>query len=161
MNEKIPCELLELYDTWRGRWDSDYLTLAQFWAERKSKDPSTKVGSVVVNSDNDIVGMGYNGFPKRTFDLAERYHDRPTKYKFIVHAEMNALRMAGHNAQGGTIYVWPLFTCHECAKMVIQYGIKRVVHVPFRQSVWKTSYDITQTMYRESGVETVCVDLNE
>lgn len=114
----------------QNKWDRRFLELAQLVASW-SKDPSTKVGAVVVDEDRIVLGMGYNGFPRGVEDTDERLNDRPTKYAFVVHAEANAILNAGASAKGATIYVWPAFgkppLCSSCAKLVIQAGIKRVV----------------------------------
>lgn len=112
------------------KWDRRFLELAKH-VSQWSKDPSTKVGAVIVNDDRIVVGMGYNGFARGVNDDPERYNDRPTKYKFVVHAELNAVLAAGRQAQGSTIYVYPAFgtppLCSNCAKAVIQAGVRRVV----------------------------------
>jgi dCMP deaminase len=112
------------------KWDQRFLELAKHVASW-SKDPSTQVGAVIVNDEKIVVGMGYNGFARGVDDSEERYNDRPTKYKLVVHAELNAVLAAGDRAKGATIYVWPSFgippLCTNCAKAVVQAGIKRVV----------------------------------
>lgn len=138
------------------RWDRDYLHLAKFWAELKSKDPSTKVGSVLVSEDGRREYLGYNGFPRGVEDTPERYNERETKYKLVVHAEANVILKAGLDARGGTIYGWPLFTCNECAKLVIQSGIKRVVSIikkDDKAARWQSAYEISEMMYNEANVE--------
>lgn len=144
------------------KWDRRFLRLAQE-VSRWSKDPSTQVGAVIVNSLEQVVGTGYNGFPRGVNDTEERYLDRVQKYKFIVHAEVNAILLAGQNARGSTLYVYPTFdippVCHECAKAIIQSGIKRVVgFTPSpedkeRAKRWGDSISIARTMLTEAGVE--------
>jgi dCMP deaminase len=92
-----------------------------------SKDPSTKVGAILVKN-RKIVSTGYNGFPAGIAD-DHRLDDREKKYPIIVHGEMNALIQAGHNADGSTLYLWgfPGPPCQDCAKHVIQAGVKRIV----------------------------------
>lgn len=148
------------------KWDKRFLQLAQLVASW-SKDPSTKVGAVVVNNFNKVYGLGYNGFPKGVEDADERLNDRPTKYKLVVHAEINAILNAGINADGGTIYVWPAFgnppLCSSCAKAVIQAGIYRVVG--YKPDVdeataerWREELEAAQLMCREAGVEMDSID---
>lgn len=139
--------------TRQERWDRHYLALARFWAELKSKDPSTKVGAVVVDVNNNVAALGYNGFPRGVEDREDRYNEREVKYALVMHAEANALLLAGERARGGTLYGWPLFTCNECAKLVIQSGIARVVTPPPAEERWQSSYEWSKTMYREAGVE--------
>lgn len=133
-------------------WDDRYLDLCRFWADRCSKDPSTRVGACIVSADGRREYLGYNGFPRGVEDSTERLEDRPVKYKLVVHAEMNALMKAGTDAIGGTLYC-TLFTCNECAKHLIQAGIKRIVA---RQegSVerWGDSHEYAMLMYNEAGV---------
>lgn len=143
------------------RWDIDFLRLAEFWAQRKSKDPSTQVAAIITDARKSIVGIGYNGFPRGVDDTPARLNDRPIKYKYVVHAEPNAILIAGDRARGGTIYTWPLFTCNECAKLVIQAGISRVVAPNMEEERWASAYDISLTMYHEAGVETTLYQLEE
>src|SRR5438046_3121257 len=110
------------------KWDRRFLELAKH-VSQWSKDPSSKVGAVIVDPDTlQVLGMGYNGFARGVADTPERLNDRPTKYKFVVHAEQNAIINAGIGARGSFIYVWPSFghpnICAECAKLAIQAGIE-------------------------------------
>lgn len=144
------------------RWDRDYLSLARFWAERKSKDPSTKVGAVIVDDQLTVRSLGYNGFPRGVEDTPERLRDRELKYELVVHAEMNALLTAHASVRGCTLYAWPLPSCSNCAKMIIQAGIRRVVFPPLEGDVqlrWATSWARAYAMYKEAGVEVSLVSL--
>lgn len=111
-------------------WDRYFLGMAEYVA-KASKDPSTKVGAVLVDQQRVVVGTGYNGFARGVSDDDARYNEREVKYKFIVHAEVNAIVTAGHRARGSTLYVWPPFTfpavCCECAKVAIQAGVTCIV----------------------------------
>lgn len=113
-------------------WDDYFMAVAGLSAQR-SKDPSTQVGACVVDSDNKIVGVGYNGFPtgcdddKLPWDKQGDFLN--VKYPYVCHAELNAiLNSAGKNLKGASIYVY-LFPCNECAKAIIQSGIKEVVYL--------------------------------
>jgi dCMP deaminase len=108
------------------KWDLRFLRLAKEIASR-SKDPSTKVGAVIVGADRHVVSTGYNGFPKGMDDDPRHYDNRETKLERIIHAEMNALIRA--NGAGHTIYTWPLASCPRCAVHLIQGGIRRFVSV--------------------------------
>lgn len=141
----------------QAKWDRDYLALARWWADRKSKDPSTKVGAVLVNKRNSLIGLGYNGFPRGVEDSAKRLNDRPTKYQYVVHAEANAILSAVGETAGSTLYC-TLFSCNECAKLVIQAGIKRFVAPRPNMERWADSHDVALTMYREAGVEVGWID---
>jgi dCMP deaminase len=142
------------------RWDIKYLNLAKH-VSTWSHDPSTKVGAVVVNWDYQQEFIGYNGFPKGVLDTLKRYSDRETKYKMVVHAEVNAILKAGHLAKGSTLYVYPAFAlppvCNECAKVAIQAGIKEVVGYnpdlnDERVKRWFQSIEISRTMFEEAGI---------
>lgn len=111
-------------------WDEYFMGLAHLSALR-SKDPSTQVGAVIVDQYKKIVGIGYNGFPSGLSDDAlpwEREGDfMNTKYAYVVHAELNAILNATRELRGCSLYV-SLFPCNECAKAIIQSGIKEVVY---------------------------------
>lgn len=110
-------------------WDEYFMGVALL-ASQRSKDPSTQVGACIVNDDNRIMSVGYNGFPRGCSDDEfpwEREGDKSTltKYPYVCHAELNAILNAGGNSlKGCRIYV-ALFPCNECAKAIIQCGIKK------------------------------------
>ncbi|MCB1466669.1 MAG: dCMP deaminase family protein [Rhizobiaceae bacterium] len=133
-------------------WDRIFMARAAEVA-KASKDPSTQVGAYIVNSDGEDVCSGYNGFPKGVADTADRLNDRPTKYAFVCHAEANAIVLARRDLRGCTIYVTPLHPCGECAKLIIQSGIKRVVTRKPVEERWQSSYAVAQTMLDEAGVQ--------
>jgi dCMP deaminase len=138
------------------KWDERYFRLAKETASW-SKDPSRKIGAVIIGDRGQIKSQGYNGFPRGVDDSEERYNDRPTKYKFVAHAEANCLYNALHNGTsvyGDTIYVTGLPVCHECAKAVIQCGIKKVKYdTPIREGDgWYDSCSLALEMFDESGV---------
>lgn len=140
------------------KWDTRFLKLAELWSEC-SKDPSTKVGAVIVNPKTHIIrGMGYNGFPRGVADYPERYDDREVKYQYVVHAEVNACINNTGPLEGCTIYVYPTLSmpsvCPECAKVLIQYGIKRVVYWdnPNVRQAWQEKASISKIMFLEAGV---------
>lgn len=132
-------------------WDQRFLELAEHVATW-SKDPRTQVGAVVVDDKKRVVSVGFNGFPRGVLDLAERLDNREVKYTFVAHAERNALDNAPIMTDGCTLYS-PLFPCSECAKTIIQKGIKRVVSRPIFEDVPKFRWDITVLMFKEAGVE--------
>lgn len=111
-------------------WDEYFMGLAHLSAKR-SKDPSTQVGATIVDKHKKIVGIGYNGFPIGVSDdempWSRDGEFLETKYPYVVHAELNAILNATTKLQGCTIYV-SLFPCHECAKAIIQSGIKEIVY---------------------------------
>ena len=114
-------------------WD-EYFMGVSLLSSMRSKDPSTQVGACIVSDDNKIMSVGYNGFPRGCSDDEfpwERSgeHANDTKYPFVCHAELNAiLNAGGHNLSGSIIFV-ALFPCNECAKSIIQSGIKEVVYI--------------------------------
>lgn len=133
------------------KWDERMMALAEHVAEW-SKDPSTKVGCVIMRRDRTVASMGYNGFPRGVMDAIDRYANREVKYKMVVHAEANAILAADGRVDGMVAYC-TLFPCCECAKLLIQAGIKEVVV----KSLEKTErfYDSmthSEIMFRESGV---------
>ena len=114
-------------------WDEYFMGIAELSA-RRSKDPSTQVGACIVSSDNKILSMGYNGFPKGCSDdifpwtkMEAEHEPYNAKYVYVTHAELNAiLNYRGGSLEGAKIYV-TLFPCNECAKAIIQSGIKTMV----------------------------------
>ena len=137
------------------KWDQRFLKLAEHisgW----SKDPSTKVGCVVVGEDREIRSTGFNGFPRGIADDIERLEDREQKYPLICHAEENAIMHAariGLSLKGCTAYVtWP--PCTRCARSLIQAGVVEVVYpqeseVPDR---WQSDFDMSTRMMSEAGL---------
>ena len=117
----------------------------------KSKDPSTKVGAVVVRPDNTIASMGWNGFPRGVADI---YEDREHKLLRTVHAELNAILNAREPLRGYTLYVSPLFPCSNCAAAIIQAGIKCVnARMGQPRDEWAKSFNAAQDMFRYAGVD--------
>ncbi|MBO4870134.1 MAG: dCMP deaminase family protein [Clostridia bacterium] len=111
-------------------WDEYFMSVAVLAAMR-SKDPNTQVGACIVGEDKRIISTGYNGFPRGCSDddFPWDREGEETKYPFVVHAELNAiLNAGGRNVNGATLYVG-LFPCNECAKAIIQAGIKEVVYL--------------------------------
>ncbi|MGM9969507.1 MAG: deoxycytidylate deaminase [Anaeroplasma sp.] len=113
-------------------WDEYFMGVAILSAKR-SKDPSTQVGACVVNQDKRIIGIGYNGFPKGCNDdeypWGKSDDDKlNTKYPYVVHAEANAILNSTTSLKNATIYV-TLFPCNECAKLIIQSGVKQIVYM--------------------------------
>lgn len=112
----------------KADWDQRYIDLAKFISQW-SKDPSTKTGAVLVR-DNRIVSVGYNGFAEGVQDTQERLNDRPTKYKYTVHCEKNAVLTAakqGNSTNKTTLYTWPFQSCLDCTSHMIQAGVIRHV----------------------------------
>ncbi len=131
-------------------WDYRFLDLAEH-VGRWSKDPSTKVGAVIVRPDRTIASLGYNGFPRGVEDA---YTTREEKLLRTVHAEMNAILSAREPLHGCTIYVSPLFPCSNCAAAIIQAGIKTVIaRMGQPREEWAKSFQAAREMFRQAFVE--------
>jgi dCMP deaminase len=146
--------------TWRveesvadDTWDLRFLALAETVAGW-SKDPSTRVGAVIVDAKRRVVGLGYNGFPRGIADTERRLTDREQKYKMVVHAEANAILNATARVDGCTLYVWPVAPCSGCAKLVIQSGIERVVSIADAEAMerWGDDIRVAHAMFLEAGL---------
>jgi dCMP deaminase len=135
-------------------WNTKFIAAAKLIA-CWSKDPSTAVGCVIVDDDHNILSTGYNGFPRKIKD-DDRLFNREIKLKIIVHAEKNAIAAAarcGHALLNGTAYV-TLFPCSQCASLLIQAGIKKVI-TPFPDNIpdrWKEDCDLAKELFRETGI---------
>lgn len=132
-------------------WDMHWLVMAELVASR-SKDPSTKVGSVIVSPRNIRISDGYNGFPQRIKD-DDRLNDRLTKYRIMIHAELNALLFARCDLTDHTLYTWPFSPCDRCAPHVIQSGISRVVAPTSNEPRWEESLKFATNLFLEAGME--------
>ena len=114
-------------------WDEYFMGIAML-AARRSKDPNTQVGACIVSDDNIIISTGYNGMPKGCSDDEFPWdrtgeNEAATKYPYVVHAELNAVLNAnGRDLRGSKLYV-ALFPCNECAKAIIQSGVKEVYYL--------------------------------
>ena len=137
-------------------WGDKYIHLAKeisTW----SKDPSTKVGAVVIGEHGQLLSQGYNGFPRGIKDSEERLNNRERKYELVVHAEMNAIynaSLTGVSLRGSTLYVYGLPICNECAKGIIQVGIQKVVAMrpQIYNSEWDKSNKNAESLFREAEV---------
>jgi len=134
-------------------WDDRFLELATVISSW-SKDPSTQVGAVIVDDDNRVISIGYNGFPKGVKD-DHRLDNRELKYEVVVHAEANALLFANASVKGCTIYTWPFQPCSRCASLIIQAGIRRVVTVENKDQKWSSNFQLAHEMMTEARIEIV------
>jgi|TARA_B110000263_G_scaffold34814_1_gene26547 dCMP deaminase len=139
-----------------ANWNERFLNLATH-ISNWSKDPSTKVGCVVVGPDNEIRSTGFNGLPRGIEDNEERLNNREIKYPMICHAEENAIMHAariGISLKECTAYVtWP--PCTRCARSLIQAGILTVIYpknaeIPER---WASDFELSMSMFKEAGIE--------
>lgn len=152
--------------TGQDRWDNHFLGLALYHAGM-SKDPSTKVGSVIVGPDREVRSLGFNGFPRGIADTAERLNDRDTKLKIVVHAEMNAILAAariGVSVKGCTLYlcatdssglIWGGAPCSRCTVEIIQAGIGAIVTRPFKTvpSRWAGDVEAARLLLHEANID--------
>lgn len=138
-----------------SKWKRRFLDLAAHVAEW-SKDPSTKVGAVIVSYDRIVLGLGYNGFARGVDDSPERYDERSVKYKLVVHAEANAIvNSRGRIPSDATLFATK-FPCSECAKLIIQSGIGTVVcPPPSADGVWAEDAAFSKQMFSEAHVQVI------
>ncbi len=140
-------------------WDQYFITMA-YLVSMKSKDPSTRVGAIIVGRDNEIRSTGYNGFPRGVNDSLERYNDKDYKYYASNHAEENSIlhcARIGVSTIGCILYTtWR--PCSYCAKAIIQAGISTVVYHEefpgnYQTTNWKRSIEIATEILKEAKVD--------
>ena len=140
-------------------WDEYFMGLAHLSALR-SKDPSTQVGACIVDENNKVVSIGYNGFPMGCsddeFPWGREGGMLDTKYAFVVHAELNAILNSTRSLAGCTLYV-SLFPCNECAKAIIQSGIRKIIYECDKYAK-EDNVIASKKMLRAAGVELVQLD---
>lgn len=133
-----------------GKWDKRFIGLALHVAEW-SKDPSTRVGAVIVDNKQRVISMGYNGPPR---GVSDHYVTREDKLFKTIHAEENAVLFAKQDLTGATVYVTHP-PCANCAAKLVQSGVSRVVFPSPSEdflSRWKESYYAALGMFVEAGV---------
>lgn len=134
-------------------WDQYFMGVAELSAMR-SKDPSTQVGACIVNKKKRIVGIGYNGFPIGIDDDTYPWENEggflDTKYPYVVHAEPNAILNSTVPLEDSSLYV-TLFPCHECAKLIIQSGIREIVYAENKYQE-EASVKASMRMLKDAGV---------
>lgn len=138
-------------------WDECFMAMAMLIAQR-SKDPSTQVGACIVNENNIVMGLGYNGLPRGLSDEEYPWSNKEgefseTKYPYVVHAELNAILNSQQRLNNCTIYV-TLFPCNECSKAIIQSGITKLVYFSDKHA-HKQSTIASKKMLRDAGVEVI------
>lgn len=139
-------------------WDEYFIKIAEVVATR-SKDPSGKVGAIVVGPDKEIRTTGYNGMPRKVGEWPSRW-ERPQKYLLVTHAEENCVFQAariGVSLKGCSLYLsTSAVPCHQCARAIIQAGIIRVVgpdkEFPSTNPMWKESIELSEKILGEAGV---------
>ncbi|KAM6400585.1 deoxycytidylate deaminase [Pluvialis apricaria] len=152
---EVSCKKREDYLEW-----PEYFMAVAFLSAQRSKDPSSQVGACIVNSENKIVGIGYNGMPNGCSDdvlpwTRTAEHRLDTKYPYVCHAELNAIMNKNSaDVKGCSMYV-ALFPCNECAKLIIQAGIKEVIfmsdkyHDTTEMTAARRMFDLAGIIYRE------------
>lgn len=137
-----------------NKWDLRFLELAKFisgW----SKDPSTKVGAVIVRPNRSVCSVGFNGFPSTMIDSDELYLNRDEKYSRIIHGEINAIVFAAEKLNGYTLYTYPFIPCDRCFVQVTQHGIVHVVAPkPTEDQLtrWGPAFERVRKYAQETGV---------
>jgi dCMP deaminase len=139
------------------RWHKRFLELAKL-VSTWSKDPSTQVGSVIVNDKNRIVSLGFNGYPRGVKD--EGLDNREVKYLKILHGEINAILFSKQDLTDCTIYVYPLPPCANCTSVIIQSGISKIVVLENQNKTkmlerWSQHNLIAKEMAEEAGIEII------
>jgi dCMP deaminase len=144
-------------------WTNRFFNLAQEYSTW-SKDPSTKIGAIAVNpTTKRILSGGYNGFPRGMNDSEERLNDRTLKYLYVVHAEKNMIynaTLAGISLNESHVYVYGLPVCSECAKGLIQVGVKKIFIQEasiLKSPFWHDSWNVSKAMFEECGVEVAVI----
>lgn len=139
-------------------WEEYFINIAQ-QVKLKSKDQKTQIGVVIVGENNEIVSTGYNSFPRGINDDIQQRQERPEKYYWFEHAERNAIYNAariGVSTLGCTMYMTCDISCADCARGIINAGIKKVVfsksNKPWNQ-IWKDSAERSIKMFEEAGIE--------
>ena len=145
-------------------WDEYFIGIA-FLSAMRSKDPSTQVGACIIDEDRKIIGIGYNGFPMGSSDDVMPWGKEGdflnTKYPYVVHAELNAILNSIKSLKDSTIYVTH-FPCNECAKAIVQAGIRKVVFYSDKHKNLDST-KASRMIFENAGVEMVNlkIDRNE
>jgi dCMP deaminase len=140
--------------------DIEFLGLAEY-VSRWSKDPSTKVGAVIVRPDRSICSVGFNGFPQNMPDSPELYNNREEKYSRVVHGEINAKEFAVDKVKGYTLYTTPFLPCDRCFVQMVQAGIIRFVAPKATEDQltrWGPSFEKVRKYAKECKVELIEMD---
>ena len=139
----------------QNKWHKRFIEMA-YLVSSWSKDPSTQCGTVIVDKNNRVVSVGYNGFARGVEDTQERLNNRELKYPIVIHSEPNALMFAKQDLTGCSIYFVPMFSCARCSALIIQAGIKKVYYVPTtdkeKLARWGKEFELSSQMYKEAGV---------
>lgn len=149
-------------------WDEFFIQMC-LCVSSKSKDRSTKLGAVIVGDHNEVLSVGYNGFPRGINDDNELYHERPTKYLVTEHAERNAIFNAarhGIRLDGTRMYI-PFYPvpCCRCTRAVIQSGIKEVIGTQIKFTGkgkdWEEDLKLSEKLLEEAGIKLSLVNVGK
>jgi len=144
-------------------WSEYFFEMADL-VSSKSKDPSTKIGAIIVGEDNEILSTGFNGFPRGVDESKPERWERPIKYTFVEHAERNAIYNAARNGvalKGSIMYVnfSEVCPCSGCTRGIIQSGIKKIIcggqPFPGKGDHWEEDIKIARIMLEEAGIEVI------
>jgi len=142
----------------RDRWDAHFIDMCRLVA-KMSKDESTKVGAVIIGADREVLSTGFNGIPRYCNDSSALRQQRPEKYFWFEHAERNAIYNAAKNGirlDGATMYC-SAPSCAECARALIQSGIRRVIfpknHAFLKREDWASNFTASREMLEEAQVK--------
>ena len=136
------------------QWLTYFMTLAKN-VSTMSKDPSHKVGAVIVDQNKRIVSTGFNGFAKNIIDSKERLNDKDIKRKLTLHAEENAVTFAKRDLEGCDIYVYGYPPCTHCTSLLIQSGIKCIYYMNptgYTSEHWKKDFELAQQIAEEANI---------
>ena len=138
------------------KWDKKFIDQAKLVATW-SKDTNRQNGAIIVNDDNIVLSQGYNGFPIGCDDSVKARYERPQKYMYTEHAERNAIYFAARNGvmiKGSRMYA-TMFTCSDCARAIIQSGIKKIIAPApdTEHPTWGEHFKIAIIMFEEANVE--------
>ena len=140
-----------------GKWQARFIKLAEEIATW-SKDPSSRVGAVIVRPDRTICSVGFNGFPRGVEDSQDAIANRDAKLLRTIHAELNAILSAKEPLTGYSLFVWPFQPCAQCAAAIIQAGIADV-YCPFNDHLtherWSESFKAALQMFDEAQVRVI------
>lgn len=146
-------------------WDETFMQMCKVIANR-SKDPNTQNGACIVNDKNIVIGLGYNGFPRGCGDSDLPWKREgsfcDTKYAYVVHAEENAVLNSNAKTESARMYC-TLFPCNECAKVIIQKGIKEIIYESDKyhdDDIWKVSrkmFDMAGVTYRQYNTKNLLI----
>ena len=144
-----------------GEWDNYFINLTE-QIKLKSKDKSTQIGAIIVNDDHQVLSTGYNSFPRGLNDDLDERQERPEKYFWFEHAERNAIYSAAMNGiplKGSTMYLSCSAPCMDCARAIVNVGIKKVYckseDMTKNKEKWNEHAKRTKILFDECGVDLI------